>query len=209
MPLSAERTQEEEAAGSARTLIDRRRHPRFKMMLLGRFMRASKHEYPCKLTDISVGGATLMSPVEVEADEKVVAYFDQLGGLEGKVVRLLDGGFAMSFQVSAHKREKLASQLTWLLNKFEVATLEDRDHERTPVLNKNTMLKLPDGTVIECRVLDVSLSGASIGTALRPAIGSELMFGKLRSQVVRHHDGGIGVRFLDIQEPEAVRRYFG
>ena len=65
--------------------------------LLGRFMRESKHEYPCKLIDCSVSNCTLMTPVEPEIGEKIIAYFDQLGGLEGNVVRTFAGGFAMQF----------------------------------------------------------------------------------------------------------------
>ena len=71
------------------------------------------------------------------------------------------------------------------------------------------MLKLADGQSVDCRVLDVSLSGASIGTEARPPIGSEVIFGKLRCRVMRYHERGIGVQFLDIPDPEALRRYFG
>jgi len=53
------------------------------------------------------------------------------------------------------------------------------------------------------------LSGASIATEARPPIGSEVFLGKLKARVMRHHDRGIGVRFLDIQEPEAIKRHFG
>ena len=80
---------------------DRRRHKRVEVTLLGRFMRPDKQEYPCKLVDISVGGAAIMAPVEVEVGERIVAYIDQLGGLEGNVVRSIDGGFAMQFTVTA------------------------------------------------------------------------------------------------------------
>ena len=44
-----------------RAPIDRRRHRRVDLTLLGRFMRANKEEYPCKLRDISVGGAALIA----------------------------------------------------------------------------------------------------------------------------------------------------
>jgi hypothetical protein len=70
-------------------------------------------------------------------------------------------------------------------------------------------LKLAEGLAVQCRVLDVSLSGASIGTEARPAIGSEVHLGRLRARVMRHHERGIGLQFLDIQDPEALRRYFG
>jgi len=34
------------------------------------------------------------------------------------------------------------------------------------------------------------------------------MLGRLRGRVMRHHEHGIGVQFVDIQEPEALRRHF-
>ena len=76
---------------ASRITPDRRRHKRVAVTLLGRFMRANKQEYPCKLYDISVGGCALMAPVEVESNEKIVAYFDHIGGIEGHVVRTFDG----------------------------------------------------------------------------------------------------------------------
>jgi hypothetical protein len=192
-----------------RIVPDRRRHKRFSVALLGRFMRANKQEYPCRLADISVGGAAIMAPVEVELGERIVAYLDELGGLEGKVTRVFEGGFAIELKVSQHKREKLAAQITWLVNKDELGGAAGRRHQRLEVVNKSQTLLLPDGSHVACRVLDVSLSGASIGTLVRPAIGDIVMFGKLRCKVMRYHDRGIGVQFLDIPDPEALRRYFG
>ena len=52
--------------------------------------------------------------------ERVVAYFDHIGGIEGVVVRVFDGGFAFSIAATKHKREKLAAQLTWLANRSEL-----------------------------------------------------------------------------------------
>ena len=192
-----------------RVLADRRRHKRFEITLLGRFMRSSKHEYPCKLKDISVGGAAMMSPVDVVMGERIIAYFDHLGGLEGLVTRLFEGGFAIQFTATAHKREKLAAQITWLINRDEQRGIDARRHERIVVPDRLSMLKLENGTEIECRVENVSLSGASVATTARPPVGSELMLGRLRSLVVRHHENGLGLAFVDIQEPEALRKYFG
>jgi hypothetical protein len=192
-----------------RIVPDRRRHRRFTLALLGRFMRANKQEFPCRLNDISVGGASIMAPVDVEEGERIVAYFDEIGGLEGVVARVFEGGFAVKFKVTQHKREKLAAQITWLVNKENLGGSLGRKHKRIEVVNKTSMLKLADDTTADCRVLDVSLSGASIETAARPPIGDEVMFGKLRCRVMRYHARGIGVQFLDIPDPEALRRYFG
>ena len=194
---------------SPRIVPDRRRHKRVSLTLLGRFMRATKQEYPCKLTDISVGGAALMAPVAVELNERIVAYFDHIGGLEGTVTRVFDGGFGMRFSATQHKREKLAAQLTWLINRDSLGPSEERRHERIVPRNSSSELKLSEGVVIPCRVLDVSISGASVGTDARPAVGQEVQLGRLRARVVRHHEQGLGVAFLDIQQPVALRRYFG
>ena len=193
----------------ARIVPDRRRHKRFSLPLLGRFMRANKQEFPCRLNDISVGGAALMAPVEVDIGERVVAYLDEIGGIGGEVVRGFDGGFAIKLRASQHKREKLAALITWLVNKEILGGSFGRRHQRMAVLNKTSTLKLADGSTADCSVLDVSLSGASIGTDARPQIGDVVMFGKLRCKVMRYHDRGIGVQFLDIPDPEALRRYFG
>jgi PilZ domain len=193
---------------AARATTERRSHKRVPVVLLGRFMRSSRQEYPCKLIDVSVSGAAMMSPVAVETGERIVAYFDQLGGIEGEVARVFDGGFAIRMLATQHKREKIAALLTYIINKHELPSDLNRRHERTRV-NETTTLKLDEGISVECRVLDISLSGASIETTARPPIGSKILFGKLRCEVRRHHDHGIGVAFLDIQEPEAIRKYFG
>jgi len=197
------------AQSDGRIVPDRRRHKRYPLALLGRFMRENKQEFPCRLADISVGGAAIIAPVEVEAGERIVVYFDEIGGLEGRVARIFDGGFAIALRASQHKREKLAAQISWLLNKDEMGGTVNRRHARIAVVNKSSMLKLPDGSSVDCHVLDVSLSGASIGAPARPAVGEIVMLGKLRCKVMRYHDRGIGVQFLDIPDPEALRRYFG
>jgi len=203
-------TNVQRGSGQPLTLTsDRRRHRRVALTLLGRFMRPNRTEYPCKLQDISVGGAAILAPAAVELNERIVAYFDHLGGLEGNVVRPFDGGFAMQFIATQHKREKIAAHLTFLINRDQMSGLEERRHERTIPRNSVSSLKLSEGIVIPCSVLDVSISGASIGTEARPPIGSEVLLGKLRCRVMRHHDHGIGVQFLDIQNPVALRRYFG
>ncbi|MFM9846700.1 MAG: PilZ domain-containing protein [Hyphomicrobiaceae bacterium] len=191
-----------------RLVADRRRHKRVNVTLLGRFMRSNKQEYPCKLVDISVGGAAMISPVTVDDDERIVAYFDNIGGIEGKVARLFEGGFAIRLSVTPHKREKLAAQLTWLINR-SAHLVDDRVHKRSLPRNEQSSLQLDEGIVISCRVTDISISGASLETQARPEIGREVTLGKLRARVTRHHASGIGVQFLDIQNPAALRRYFG
>jgi PilZ domain len=191
----------------SRLAPDRRRHRRVVVPLLGRFMRANKQEFPCKLHDISVAGAAILSPIDVEVGERIVCNFDQLGMVEGTVVRPLNGGFALRFSVTAHKREKLAAQLTWLINRLPGAELERR-HERVPAPPGLQNLTLAEGVTVQVRLLDVSMSGASIATSARPPLGLEVTIGKLQARVMRHHAEGIGVEFITTQNPTALRNHF-
>lgn len=198
-----------EATATPRIVADRRRYKRIRVDILGRFMRADKLEYACRLHDISIGGAALLSEhVELLAPgERIVAYFDQLGRIEGTVGRIFNGGFAVDIQAGIHRREKLCAQLMWMINKSEMPGIDERRHDRIAPKNGSAELKLAEDIVVACSILDVSISGASIGTDARPPIGQEVQLGKLRAQVVRHHENGIGLRFLDIQNPNALRKF--
>jgi hypothetical protein len=192
----------------AQTSTDQRRHRRVALTLFGRFMRANRQEYPCKLNDISVGGAAINSPVAVEEGERIVVYFDHIGGLEGSVVRMFEGGFAMQFKITPHKREKLAAQLTWLVNRDFLSGIDQRRHDRHPAAGQAKTIVLDSGQTLACDVIDVSISGASLKVDLRPPVGTDLTLGRMRGRVMRHHEQGIGIAFVDIQEPEAQRRHF-
>ena len=187
---------------------DLRRHRRIQLALAGRFMRADRQEYPCEVKDISVGGASVTSAVLPEAGERVIAYFDQLGGIEGIVGRTFPKGFAFQFRITAHKKEKLAAQITWLMNRDAFPDETGRQHERVGVNSRKSKLKLEDGIVIDVDVLDVSSSGTSLGTSARPAIGSEVFIGKIKAFVRRHHDGGVGLQFAVMQDVNALRQSF-
>jgi hypothetical protein len=45
-------------------------------------------------------------------------------------------------------------------------------------------------------VLDISLSGAALRTAVLPCLGTCVSLGKMRGRVVRYHECGIAIEFL-------------
>jgi hypothetical protein len=140
--------------------------------------------------------------------ERVVAYFDHIGGLEGTVVRTTQDGFAFVFKVTEHKREKLAAQIMWLANRDDFPDEMGRRHERVGTGGRRTTLKLEEGVIIDVELLDLSASGASIGTSARPPIGSLVVAGRTRAIVRRHHQHGVGLQFLTLLSPEALRESF-
>ncbi len=188
-------------------LRDRRRHQRIKIKLLGRFMRENQQEYPCQLFSISAGGAAMMAPVAGEVGERIVAYIDEIGRIEGEVVRTFEGGFAMRINATQHKREKLVTRLTWLVNRDRLKLEDERRHMRRVVSETIAQVHLEDGRILSAQILDVSLSGASLALSYRPPVGTRLLLGKTCARVVRHHDRGVGVEFCEIQNPKALKRF--
>ncbi len=187
---------------------DARRYRRVQLSLQARFMRADRTEHPCLLKDISVAGASFLTPVKVAMGERIIVYIDHLGGLEGVATRAMSDGFAFHFKVSDHKREKLAAQLMWLINRDDFPEDVGRVHERTRPSGRRAMLTVADGVVIDVEVIDLSASGAACSTPARPPIGSFVALNKVHAIVKRHHDTGIGLQFLSVLNPEALKSHF-
>jgi len=181
---------------------DRRRHSRVKVNLLGRYMLADRREFPCQVINMSPGGMALIAPVGGGVGERVIAYVDHLGRLEGQIARIFQNGFAMTISATARKRDKLAAQLTWLANRHILGLPEDRRHGRIVPRNPVGRLVLPNGVNLTCRVIDVSQSGAGIASKERPPIGALVTLGKVQGRVVRHLEDGFAIEFTRLQHPD-------
>ena len=87
-------------------------------------MLENRREFPCQVTDMSPVGMAVIAPVNGGEGEKVIAYVDRVGRLEGMITRVFDNGFAMDFTATARKRDKLAARLARLADQ----ALADRPH---------------------------------------------------------------------------------
>ena len=185
---------------------ERRRHQRVRVNLLGRYMLADRREFPCQVVNMSPGGMALIAPVGGNVGDRVIAYVDHLGRLEGKVTREFEGGFAISISATPRKRDKLAAQLTWLANRDILNLPEDRRHGRIVPRNPMSRLILPNGINIACRIIDLSLSGAAIAVSPSqlPPVGAAVTIGKTPGRVVRHIDEGFAVEFTRLLHPDFV-----
>jgi hypothetical protein len=187
---------------------EKRRFQRVRVSLLGRYMlAASKREYPCQVIDMSPGGVALIAPVCGQDGEQVIAYIDHIGRIEGRLVRRIDNGFAMTIEATLPKREKIASQLTWLANRHVLGLQEDRRHERVTPRDPRTQMTSPDGRVQRCTIIDMSLSGAAIALDTQLPIGTPVLLGRLRARIVRHIEQGVTVEFASLQDPELLESH--
>ena len=183
---------------------EKRRFQRVRVNLLGRYMLADRREFPCQVTDMSPGGMAVIAPVSAQVGDRVIAYVDHVGRLEGVVARQFQNGFAMTVSATTRKRDKLAAQLTWLANRHILNLPEDRRHGRFTPRNPSARLILPNGINMACRIIDLSASGAALKTDQRPEIGTLLTIGKTTGRVVRHLEDGFAVEFTRLQHADFV-----
>ncbi len=146
----------------------------------------------------------LLAPGIGNVGDRVIAYLDHIGRVEGKITRIIDNGFAMTVGATARKRDKLAAQRTWLANRDILNLPEDRRHDRIVPRNPIALLTLEDGTKMTCRIIDMSLSGAAIAAENRPPLKSMVMLGKVQARVVRNLEEGFALEFVHEQMAEAL-----
>lgn len=182
--------------GSSSRVMDQRRHQRVKVSILGRYMLSNLQEYPCQTVNMSPGGILLIAPVRGSIGENIILYFEHLGRIEGNIVRYDAQGFAMTINATLYKRDKLASQLTWLANCNSLGLPEDRRHERIIPKETGSVLRTERGREYMARLIDVSLSGAAVLVDARPDIGARVTLGQTPGRVVRHFKNGFAIEFI-------------
>jgi hypothetical protein len=174
---------------------ERRRFQRVKVHLLGRYMLPDRREFPCQIINMSPGGLALLAPGIGNVGDRVIAYLDHIGRVEGKITRIIDNGFAMSVGATARKRDKLAAQLTWLANRDILNLPEDRRHDRIVPRNPISLLTLQDGSKMTC---------AAIAAENRPPLKSLVSLGKVQARVVRNLEEGFALEFVHEQLAETL-----
>ncbi len=186
---------------------EQRSFQRVSVNLAGRLMLPSHDEYDCTVIDMSPGEVLFTCHAQPRAGERIIAYIDHLGRIEGTVAKVTDDGFVILVNATDRKREKLAAQLTWIANRHELGLPEDRQHDRLTPRNGRTELALNDGRHYPCRIIDLSLSGAAIDIEVRPAIGTPVQLGNMRGRVVRHFQEGVAIEFSSVQSREALTQF--
>jgi PilZ domain-containing protein len=184
----------------ARALKERRRFRRVNVTVTGRlYIPATQEEAICTVKDISPGDAQLLCELKQEPKGRAVIYLDQLGRFEGPIVRAKNGGFVMTFSCSLQKREKLADLLTLEMNRHMLSEADLRRYDRVEAAAGSfTHFTRSTGEQIRCEVLDLSLTGVSVRTELRPPVGEHILIGHRAGRVARHHADGIGIEFLGL-----------
>jgi hypothetical protein len=177
--------------------------------LMGRYTlfdgaRHAGQVFSCRTQAISASEAVVAAPVNGELGERVSANFDEIGMVEGTVSRQFQDGFA--FAIDAHKvdRVSLNSRIAWVKKRDNAGTLEKRSHKRVVPRASQSVVILPDGSFYRAFIINMSASGVAISSEVKPEIGLPLAVGSVVGRVVRHFEGGFGIKFLHEQDLDSV-----
>lgn len=191
-------TEKGDAAGRIQRDEDRRRHQRVDLPLKARFLADTGDERAGVVTNISAGGAMVRAKFPPRIGQKVILYIDQIGRFEGKVVRSEADSFAVTYTNKRSKHAKTADALTSALHNRRRGAerrINPRVRQDAPAT-----VHLEDGREIQCAILDISLTGASLEISPRPPLGTHLILGRMTAKVVRRHENGVGVVFTGAVE---------
>lgn len=175
---------------------DRRRHRRVQWAVRVRGLTSESEEFTCTTVDVCAGGLRINLARPLSKDENLVLYIDGIGRVEGIVARVFNEiGYAVQFNVPPRKRDKIADQLTWLINKDRMGLTDEREAERRTG-GGQVIAVYGKGTSIACVVADVSIFGVALRTAgPRPMIGDRVQIGERAGTCVRYIEGGFAVDF--------------
>lgn len=172
-----------------------------------RNLRAERREFACRTISISAEAVALIGPVRGAVGERVIAHFDELGKLEGHIVRLVPDGFVMSVVLPDDRRARLAARIDWLDKHRHYRLPDDRTHKRTIPKRPHSTMMLADGTVMGCFVIDMSVSGVAVSADVSPQLGDVLAVGKIIGRVVRLFPEGFALRFVELQDPAVLEAW--
>ena len=181
---------------------DRRRHRRIIVRISGRFLNEISEDKPLQTRDISCSGAMIDSEHKPPVGARIVCYLDQLGRVAATVIRHTETGFAVNFQTTQTKRDRIADKLTWIINKGPLDLNDERRASRFAA-GGPAIVRRESGRDLQCRAVDISLTGAGFKTdGPMPVIGETVKVGNLYGTVVRSAEQFFAIRYLTKQEIE-------
>jgi hypothetical protein len=174
---------------------ERRRFRRLPLAVTGRLMDEAGQEHDCRTADISPGDVRIAAPALPRVGERVVIYLEGIGRVSGKVARKCgEGEVAVIFDFSAHKRERMAEQLTLVINRDLGIDEPVRPAARDGA--QHIRLEFETGESYEGEVADFSLAGVTIKSKRPPPlIGVWVRVGNVYGRVARIIDGGFAIDF--------------
>lgn len=177
--------------------MERRAFPRLKSRINVRLLVNNTLDGEGVILNFSASGAGVESALEVAPGDRIVLHLEGGSRFEGVVARLFDGGFGVEFGMHESKRQRLISALDAIGEDAEGMTalpLKQRVANRVGGFRGKAVCRTEKGD-IECRLVDMSLSGAAIQTDAVLNVGDPVCLGQTKGRIVRRDGEVYGIQF--------------
>jgi len=186
-------------AKKARAPKEQREFARHEMEIPGKiFLPAEDAHFDCRIVDISGGGAGVRCDEPPPLRSYIILYIEGFGRFKALTTRYKDGELGIQFICNQEKRDALLKDILHFVMHGTKAGTRTRRHARSSAVKWGHFLR-PNGDCVPCEALDLSLEGISLKTKIRPPVGEIARLGRVYGRVVRHHDEGVGIQFLEPQ----------
>ncbi|MBR1271321.1 PilZ domain-containing protein [Bradyrhizobium sp. AUGA SZCCT0222] len=163
--------------------------------------------FACRTTRVSPYRMIVEVPVVGKIGDRLTSYFRDFGRFEGSISDTMNRSFMLELEMTRERREKLSDMLTWLEKKQKNPTmLELRKNARFVPPNPHSTLTLADSSIHPCFIIDCSVTGVAVSTAVQPPVGMPLAVGACVGRVVRLLPNGIAVKFVEQQSVRDLER---
>jgi PilZ domain len=164
--------------------------------------------FACRTNRISPFRMMIDVPVMGKVGDHLTSYFRDFGELIGCISDTRPGCFLLELEMTFSMRERFANKLVWLEEKLKDPAIPDlrKDARMIPAIPHST-LTLADGSVHECFVIDMSISGVAVSAQVQPEIGTPLAVGACVGRVVRVLPDGFAIQFIVPQHQQDLDRF--
>lgn len=162
--------------------------------------------FACRTQSISSASVAVVAPVCGAEGEWLTAKFEGLGIIRGWIERRTPDGFVFRISATEEERRKLAARIEWLKGRALHKQSNKRQFRRFLVRDPKATMRLADGSLVGCFIVDLSCGGAAISGRIRPDVGDRVVLGSLPGRVVRHVNTGFAIQFDQVQEREGLEQ---
>jgi hypothetical protein len=177
---------------------EQRTHERVVTALAGKlFVPAEQVTLDCQVINLSGGGAGIQCAEPPPLNTFVVLYIEGFGRFDGVATRYVEGELGLKFVCKEAKRLRLLRDLASYVDSGAIPPTGLRRHPRIASVSVGHFER-STGELVRCDVLDMSLQGVSLRTAIRPPVGEIINLGRTWGRIVSHHEDGIAISFLEL-----------
>jgi hypothetical protein len=159
---------------------------------------------PCETKLVTPELVRFSTPFPAMLDDRAFVYVESLGLMRGTISRAMGPTSEMDIEMTANERSRLGSRILWADMQAGFRGTDLRRFPRYQPANPDSAMTLPDGTTLDCKIANISPTGAAIISDLRPPLNSAIILGQIHSEIRRHMDFGFAVEFHSVQDPASL-----